>query len=92
MIAVQNQYIQSYGLQIWQACSQGQSGHDPLKLFSKRGRGQGQGTPVNFLTVNIPAKFEVRSFECSGQRLSVTTQNRWTQIRGPEHSRRQSLI
>ena len=23
---------------------------------------------------------------------SVTTQNRWTQVRGPEHSRRQSLI
>ena len=43
---------------------------------------------------NMSAKFEVRSFECVGsrQRLSVTTQNRWTQVRGPEHSRRQSLI
>ena len=43
---------------------------------------------------NMPAKFEVRSFECVGsrQRLSVTTQNRWTQVHGPEHSRRQSLI
>jgi len=35
------------------------------------------------------AKFEVRSFECFGsrQRLSVILQNRWTQVRGPEHSR-----
>ena len=42
----------------------------------------------------MPAKFEVHSFECIGSRqwLSVTTQNRWTQVRGPEHSRRQSLI
>jgi len=42
----------------------------------------------------MPVKFEVRSFEYVGsrQRLSVTTQNRWTQVRGPEHSRRQSLI
>ena len=35
--AVQNQHIQSYGLQIWQACSQGQSGHDPWKSFRKGG-------------------------------------------------------
>jgi len=37
MIAVQNQHIQSYGLQIWQACSQGQFGHDPFKIFRKGG-------------------------------------------------------
>jgi len=43
---------------------------------------------------NMPAKFEVCSFECigSGQRSSVTLQNRWTQVRGPEHSHHQSLI
>ena len=42
----------------------------------------------------MPAEFEVHSFEfvASRQRLSVTTQNRWIQVRGPEHSRRQSLI
>jgi len=42
----------------------------------------------------MPDKFEVRSFECvgSGQRLSVKTQNRWTQVRGPEIDRRQSLF
>jgi len=33
MIAIQNQYIQSYGLQIWQARSQEQSEDDPLKIF-----------------------------------------------------------
>jgi len=40
------------------------------------------------------AKFEVRSFECigSGQRSSLTLQNRWTQVRGPEIDRRQSLF
>ena len=49
---------------------------------------------VQTVPENMPAKFEVRSFEYVGsrQRLSVTTQNRWTQVRGPEHSRRQSLI
>jgi len=42
----------------------------------------------------MPAKFEVRSFECVGsrQRSSFTLQNRWTQVRGPEIDRRQSLI
>jgi len=57
--------------------------------FRKFLRGHVQTVPGN-----MPAKFEVRSFECvgSGQRSSVTLQNRWTQVRGPEHSRRQSLI
>jgi len=27
----------SYGLQIWQSCSQGYSGHDPFKIFRKEG-------------------------------------------------------
>ena len=42
----------------------------------------------------MPTKFEVRSFECvgSGQRSSITIQNRWIQVRGPEIDRRQSLI
>ena len=31
-------------LQIWEACFQGQSKHDPLKFFEK-GRGQGHMTP-----------------------------------------------
>ena len=44
---------------------------------------------------NMPAKSKVRtSFERidSRQRSLVQTQNRWTQVRQPEHSRRQSLI
>jgi len=43
---------------------------------------------------NMPAKYEVRSFERIGsrQRSSVTTQNRWSKVRGPEIDRRQSLI
>ena len=43
---------------------------------------------------NMLAKFEAHSFECIGsrQRSSLTLQNRWTQIRGPEIDRRQSLI
>jgi len=61
----------------------------PRPLLENFLRGHVQTVPGN-----MPAKFEVRSFECVGsrQRLSVTTQNRWTQVRGPEHSRRQSLI
>jgi len=43
---------------------------------------------------NMPAKFEVRSFECIGsrQRSSVKAQNRWTQVLWPEIDRCQSLI
>ena len=61
----------------------------PRPLFEKFFRGHVQTVPGN-----MSAKFEVRSFECVGstQRLSVTTQNRCTQVCGPEHSRRQSLI
>jgi len=61
----------------------------PRPLFETFFRGHVQTVPGN-----MPAKFEVRSFECvsSRQRLSVITQNRWTQVRGPEHSRHQSLI
>jgi len=60
-----------------------------MPLFEKFFRGHVQTVPGY-----MPAKFEVHSFECVGSRqwLSVTTQNRWTQVRGPEHSRRQSLI
>ena len=61
----------------------------PRPLFEKFLGGHVQTVPEN-----MPAKFEVCSFECVGskQRSSVKTQNRWTQVRGPEHSRRQSLI
>ena len=61
----------------------------PRPLFEKFFRGHVQTVPRN-----MPAKFEVHSFECVGsrQQLSVTTQNRWTKVHGPEHSRRQSLI
>jgi len=61
----------------------------PRPLFEKFLRGHVQTVPGN-----MPAKFEARSFQCIGsrQRLSVTTQNQWTHVRGPEHSRCQSLI
>jgi len=58
----------------------------PRPIFEKFLRGH-----VQTVSGNMPAKFEVSSFECvgSGQR---STQNRWTQVRGPEIDRRQSLI
>jgi len=58
-------------------------------LFEKFLRGHVQTVPWN-----VPAKFEVRSFECVGsrQRSLITIQNRWTQVRGHGHRRRQSLI
>jgi len=61
----------------------------PRPLFEKFLRGHVQIVPGNLL-----AKFEVRSFERIGsrQRSSLTLQNRWTQVRGPEIDRRQSLI
>jgi len=51
IIAVQNQYIQSYGPQIWQTCSQGQSGHDPLKIFWKGGVAR-VTWPLNFWKIS----------------------------------------
>jgi len=61
----------------------------PRPFFEKFLRGHVKTVPGN-----MSAKFEVRSFECVGsrQRSSVKTQNRWTQVRGPEIDRRQSLI
>ena len=61
----------------------------PRPLFEKFVRAHVQTVPGN-----MPAKYEARSFECvgSGQRSSITVQNRWTQVRGPEIDRRQSLI
>jgi len=41
---------------------------------------------VKTVPVNMPAKFEVRSFEC------VVSRQRWTQVRGPAIDRRQPLI
>jgi len=61
----------------------------PHPLLKKILRGHVQTVPGN-----MPAKFEVRKFECIGSRQlsSVKTQNQWTQVCGPEHSCRQSLI
>jgi len=61
----------------------------PRPLFENILRGHVQIVPRN-----MPAKFEVRSFECIGSRprSSITIQNRWTKVRGPKIDRRQSLI
>ena len=61
----------------------------PRPLFEKFLRGH-----VRIVRGNMLAKFEVRSFQCvvSRQRSSLTLQNRWTQVRGPEIDRHQSLI
>jgi len=45
----EDQYTQSYGLQIWQACSQGQSGHDP---FFEKGSWSASCYPLNFWALN----------------------------------------
>jgi len=60
----------------------------PRPLFEKFLRGH-----VQIVSGNMLAKFEVRSFECIGygQRSSITIQNIWTQVRGPEIDRHQSL-
>jgi len=62
-------------------------GHAPFSKNFLRGH-------VQIVPGNMLAKFEVHSFERigSGQRSSLTSQNRWTQVRGPEIDRRQSLI
>jgi len=61
----------------------------PRPLFEKFLRDH-----VQIVLGNLLAKFEVRSCECIGsrQRSSPTLQSRWTQVRGPEIDRRQSLI
>jgi len=63
MIAVQNQYIQSYELQIWQACSQRQFGHDPLKIFRKGGVAR-VTWPLNFWKISANYSNTVKATDC----------------------------
>jgi len=60
MVAVQNQHIQSYGLQIWQACFQRQFGHDPLKIFRKGGVAR-VTWPVNFWKISANYSYTVKA-------------------------------
>jgi len=54
--------LKLYGLQIWHACFQGQSGHDSLKIFRKEAW-PGSRDPINFWALNANSSKTVKAAE-----------------------------